>query len=125
MPGDFPDDVKRFINEHVESLAQLEVLLMIRAAADRSWTAQAIAGKLSIMPEMSSALLADLVRHGFATKDQQRFQYRSAGEETDRLIDRLAQLYVERRVAVTTEIYSKPLNKVKTFADAFRFRKEN
>jgi hypothetical protein len=125
MPSDFPDDVKQFINEHVESLAQLEVLLLIRAAADRAWTAQAIAGKLSIMPEMSATLLGDLVRRGFATKDQQRFQYRSSGEVTDRLIDCLARLYVERRVAVTTEIYSKPLNKVKTFADAFRFRKEN
>jgi hypothetical protein len=36
----------------------------------------------------------------------------------------LAALYQERRVAVITQIYSKPVKKVQTFADAFRFRRE-
>ena len=40
------------------------------------------------------------------------------------LIERLNRVYQERRVAVTTEIFSKPIDFVKAFADAFRLRKE-
>jgi hypothetical protein len=42
----------------------------------------------------------------------------------DQLIDQLADLYQQRRVAVITQIYSRPVKNVQTFADAFRLRKE-
>ena len=44
--------------------------------------------------------------------------------EIDHVIEMLAETYRDRRLAVTNEIYSKPLDKVKTFAEAFRLRKE-
>jgi hypothetical protein len=43
----------------------------------------------------------------------------------DDLLGELARHYQERRVAVITEIYSNPVKKVQTFADAFRLRRED
>jgi hypothetical protein len=128
MPDDFPPDLRRFIDEQIESLAQLEALLLLRHEPQRQWEATEIAKSLYIPPEMAGALLAEFGRRGFATASPSsgtRFAYHTIDAETDNLIDRLATIYRERRVAVISLIYSKPMNKVQTFADAFRLRKES
>lgn len=38
MAGDLiPDDVREFVIRHIESVAQLEALLLLRANPDRAW----------------------------------------------------------------------------------------
>jgi hypothetical protein len=69
-------------------------------------------------------MMNDLVQRGFAVREVAGFRYRPANDTVARLIERLERLYQERRVAVTTEIYSRPENFVKAFADAFRLRKK-
>ena len=44
--------------------------------------------------------------------------------ELDQAVVRLAKDYAERRVTVITLIFSKPVDKLRTFADAFRLRKD-
>jgi hypothetical protein len=127
MPDDLPPPLKQFIEQHIESVPQLETLLLLRRDPQRGWTAAEIAKELYVPEEASATLLVDLARRGFATgaSPESRSVYRCRGEEENRLIDQLAEVYRERRVAVISLIYSKPLNKVQTFADAFRFSKEN
>jgi hypothetical protein len=75
-----------------------------------------------------SGIAVDLERRGFIerdTADSDVFRYRPGTAASDNLIDQLAALYLERRVAVITQIYSKPVKKVQTFADAFRLRRES
>lgn len=124
MAEDLSQDVTRFIAEHVESLAQLEVLLYLRENAQRPVHPGEIANRLGFVSEMASAILADLTRHRLVATADARFRYEPASEEIGQLIDRLAEAYRDRRLAITNEIYSRPLEKVKTFADAFRLRKE-
>jgi len=52
------------------------------------------------------------------------YSYSPIDAKNDQLIKQIAAAYQDRRVAITSLIYSKPLNKVQTFADAFRLRKE-
>lgn len=122
-----PPALKQFIEQHIESVPQLEALLLLRREPEREWTAAEISKELYIPEEASATLLADLDRRGLATvmSPGLRSTYRSRSEEENRLIDELANVYRERRVAVISLIYSKPLHKVQTFADAFRFSKEN
>lgn len=115
--------IKQFIARHIESLAQLEVLFYIRQTPGRPVQPQELANTLALTAEMSSAILADLARRGFAIKQDAGFSYQVAGE-VDSVIELLADAYRTRRIAVTSEIYSKPLEKVKTFAEAFRLRRE-
>jgi hypothetical protein len=39
------------------------------------------------------------------------------------LIDQLAVLYQQRRFSLVQLIYARPIDKLQSFADAFRFRK--
>jgi hypothetical protein len=125
MSDEFPAELRQFIASQVESIAQLESLLILRQDAPQAWRAESLAQRLYITPEMTEAILVDLVRRGFATRsDEGGYQYLGASAEQDRLVGELATHYRNRRVAVITEIYSKPVTKVQTFADAFRLRRE-
>jgi hypothetical protein len=128
MSDEFPAEIAQFIDQHIESLAQLEALLLLRENPSRSWDAAEIAKALYITPDMAESLMADMGRRGFAqvvAPSDAKFSYRAIDPAVDRLVGELASVYQDRRVAVISMIYSKPLNKVQTFADAFRLRKEN
>jgi hypothetical protein len=128
MHDEFPAELKQFIEFYIESVQQLEALLLLQGDPHRKWLAADIAKLLYIPENIAASLLADFVRRGFAILEPPgsgSHIYRSQDAELDRLIEQLAAVYQERRVAVVSLIYSKPLNKVQTFADAFRFGKEN
>jgi hypothetical protein len=128
MHEDFPLRLKRFIEQHIESVSELEALLMLRRDPQRQWAAAEIAKELYIPDDAATALLADFERRGFAIlapASDKRYSFQARDADTNRLIEELAAVYRDRRVAVISIIYSKPINKVQTFADAFRFGKEN
>jgi hypothetical protein len=123
----FSPAVEKFIAQHIESLAQLESLLLMRAERDRAWTCDDLTKRLYLRAEDCASILLNLESRGFVRRnaaDAAQFQYHSQDPAVDALVDQLAATYQERRVAVITQIYSKPIDKVQTFADAFRFRKE-
>lgn len=127
MRDEFPAAITHFIDQHIESIPQLEALLLLRRESQRHWTAGEVAKELYLPAAVANALLADLARGHLAelaVPAESRYVYQSPNTETDRLIDELAANYRDRRVAVVSLIYSKPLHKVQTFADAFRFGKE-
>jgi DNA-binding MarR family transcriptional regulator len=127
MASDFPAEIEQFIGQHIESLAQLETLLSLRREPGRSWSCADLSRQLYVTNDVCTGIISELERRGFVHRDAANpdlVRYRSAGPETDQLIDQLASLYQQRRVAVITQIYSKPVKKVQTFADAFRFRRE-
>jgi hypothetical protein len=126
MSDDFPAELKQFIAQHVESLAQLEALLILRQDPHRHWQSPDLAQRLYITPDMCEGILADLERRGFTARASgaAAYHYQPRDLAADRLLDDLSTIYQQRRVAVITEIYSKPVNKVQTFADAFRLRRE-
>jgi hypothetical protein len=125
MSEAFPAELKQFIAQHVESLAQLEALLILRQNSEQRWRSPELAQRLYITPDMCEAILADLERRGFAARTADgAYFYQPRDGAADKLIDDLATIYQQRRVAVITEIYSKPVTKVQTFADAFRLRRE-
>lgn len=127
MADDFSADVKQFIDQNIESLAQLEALLLMRQDSDRSFNAADIAKALYIPEEMAASLLIEFARRGninSTSSSEHSYVYNAADANLDRLIKEVATVYQDRRVAIISLIYSKPLNKVQTFADAFRLRKE-
>lgn len=126
MTDDFPPELKQFIAHNVESLAQLETLLLLHRDPQREWNPTELARELYISADMCERLVADLERRRLAVRAEGADRYRFHAEDAaaHRLVDQLAQYYRERRVAVITELYSKSTSKVQTFADAFRLRRE-
>ncbi len=86
-----------------------------------------MAKALYVPVEMAQTLLAEFGRRQLTKivpPSDVQHSYNVVDAKLDELIGRVATEYQERRVGVISLIYSKPLNKVQTFADAFRLRKE-
>ncbi|MEX2316737.1 MAG: hypothetical protein WD669_06270 [Pirellulales bacterium] len=128
MADEFPAEILQFIDQNIESIAQLEALLLLHKDSQRQWSADEIAKALYITRDMADSLLVDMGRRGFARlvlPADARYSYQPRDADADRRIGQLASIYQDRRVAVISLIYSRPINKVQTFADAFRLRKED
>jgi len=122
-----PERVTRLIAEHIHSIEQLEVLLLARRGGQREWTAEDVARELTTVPDSAATRLEDLAARGFLVVDagpEPRYRYDPRDGERDRAVGELAEAYARRRVTVTSLIFSKPSENIRTFADAFRIRKE-
>jgi hypothetical protein len=121
-----PDDVQAFLLKYIDSIAQLEALLLLRANATLEWTAEMLAKRLYISAQDTAVLLERLHADGFLVALQstpRSYQYQPASNELAHMVDRVADLYAKYLVPVTNLIHSKPRTRVQEFADAFRLRK--
>jgi hypothetical protein len=119
-----PAPVRRFIASHIVSVAQLEVLLLLRAA-DKDWTADEVARALVTQPEAAAGWLENLTQDGLARRQGASYRYAPATEELETTVDALAESYANYRVAVISLIFAGPSEGVTRLADAFRIRRKN
>jgi hypothetical protein len=128
MTGQFiPDDIAQFILEKIDSVAQLEALLLLRSRPEDKWSVQALACRLYIDETQTAGLLTYLCAEGFAVAvagEPAVYQYQPSSSELRRNVDRVAEIYSRHLVPVTNLIHSKPKTRVQEFADAFKFRKD-
>jgi hypothetical protein len=118
-----PASVKQFIAKHIESVGQLEVLLLLRAAGQKEWTAAEVARALVLQLDAAVGWLEDLAGRGLATEEERRYRY-GPPSEVERTIDELAESYAKYRVTVIGLIFSKPSERITVFSDAFRIRRK-
>jgi hypothetical protein len=127
MPDEFPADIKQFISANIKSVADLEVMLLLREHRDRAWTAAEVSQKLATSKEMATIQLHRLCERDLlilsGAPPHELFQFQPAGN-LEAKVESLACLYRERRVSVITAIYTDPVDNVRTFADSFRLRKD-
>ena len=120
-----PDDVHRFIYQHVAAVEQLEVLLLMRRSPGRSWSAEDMARELYSHPTSIAGRFQALLGPGLLRETGAGyFQYAPRSVELDATVARLEKMYRERRVAVIAAIASRPLENIRAFSDAFRIRKK-
>ena len=128
MADPIPNEVARFIHEYIDSVEQLEVLLLLRSSAPTEWTAEAVARDLRTAESSVTARLKTLhaqkLVEASTAEGATAYRYAPGGVGTDRLVGELASEYALRRVAVITLIFSMPNDAVRSFADAFRIRKD-
>lgn len=125
--ADLSAQVKQFISTYIDSIEKLEVLLLLRARTERTWDAESVSRELRITEASATRRLADLARHGLAEVDAStppRYRFAPARPEDAEGTERLAEAYAERRVSVISYIFSRPLETVRGFADAFRLKRD-
>lgn len=118
-----PAPVRRFIAGHIESVGQLEVLLLLRAAADKEWTTDEVARAVVTQRASAGGWLEQLRADGLVTLASERYRYSPPTGDVERAIDELAESYAKYRVAVIGLIFSKPSEHVRDFPEAFRLRR--
>jgi hypothetical protein len=128
VSGALPEDVERFIAEHIHSVEQLEVLLLLQGSCPQPWDAERVARELRTSRQSAASRLDDLrARRLLSSNDgSNAFFYAPASPELDRDVVSLRAAYAERRIAVINAIFAKPSERfdaMRQFADAFRIRK--
>lgn len=123
---DIPAEVRSFLRDNIDSVLQLELVLLLRAHADQSWTASQVAQEFRVDAAAASELLARCVARGIVAVAGREAAYRFAprSSELEAAIAGTADEYAARRVTIISLIFSKPPSPLRTFADAFRLRKD-
>ena len=113
-----PEEVREFIDKYIDSIAQLEALILLRQNRERSWDTASTAHRLYVQPEEATELLAKLSTNGFVTSTTGGgYRFECADPSVELLIDKLIELYSRHLIPVTKLVHSKP-DPINQFADA-------
>lgn len=121
-----PGDLRDFILATIDSVAEMEALLLLRSSSQQGWSEQFFAQRLYISDAETAAILHGLCDKGFAAAvagEPRHYRYSPRHADLGALVDRLVDAYARHMIAVTHLIHSKPQSRLRDLASAFRFRK--
>jgi hypothetical protein len=118
-----PPTVREFIVRHIDSVSQLEALLIVHAHPEERWEVGRIASRVYTSDRELGAVLERFVAEGFLKREGDFYQYDAKDPAIDHTIDELALIYASHLIPVTNMIHSKPRN-MRSFSDAFKLRKD-
>jgi hypothetical protein len=115
----------QFVADSFRSAWPLELLLVLRQEPLNPWDLDALVRELRASTAAVSEGLVALRRVGFVGTDAEgRYCYAPRSPEQDALAAELASLYNRKPRAIMRVILSAPNDRIQTFADAFRLRKD-
>ena len=123
---DIPPHVLRFLEESIDSVPQLETLLMMFEDANRDWLVADVASRNYTSEQRASETLSALVRRGLVSSEASpaRFRFNPVKEDVRSLVADLARCYQTNLSRITMLIHSKPPAAVTEFARAFDLKKD-
>jgi len=124
MSHDVPEQARRLVLDAIDSVAELEALLLLRDTAGECWSVEAASARLYVNPAVAAEALGALARRGFLAEGPEGFAYEPQSPDMADDVTALAHAYSSSLIAVTHLIHSKPSSSVQDFARAFRFRKD-
>jgi hypothetical protein len=116
-------DVRDFLIECIDSVAQLEALLLLRATPQQSWDMPGVASRLFISEGEAAQILSGLVACELVVTDGLTFRFHTQEATRRQLVERVALSYSQYLVPVTKLIHDKSAG-IRKFANAFKFRKD-
>jgi len=126
-PSGLPAEIAAFLDAHIDSIPQMEILLLLHEGRAQGWTVEAIANRVYQPPAVVLPLLRGLQAHGLATAEtagestQFRIEDRPEGRA---LVDQVATAYRTQLIEVTRFVHAKASRSVLEFARAFDLTKD-
>lgn len=118
------DDLQRFIATHIDSIAHIEALMLLRQTSPTEWTPTALADRIYADEATVRSVLRRLHSDGLVVLDADWYRFGCDSAEKERMVHRLAEAYRTFLIPVTNLIHEKP-PKIRQFAEAFKLRKES
>ncbi len=117
-------DLQQLIESSIDSVWTLEVLLLLHAARERSWTVRGLTDDLRSSELVITQSIAILRTAGLVVEDADgAVRYRPAAQNLDALVARLGEEYRSRPATVRRAIVAPQNTKLQSFSDAFLLRK--
>lgn len=114
-----------FVGKAFNSIWPLELLLVLCQENRDRWQVKALIRELRANTEVVTQGLEALTTAGFVAVDSdQGYRLEPASPDMDDMARALADLYKRKPRAVMRAIFSAPKDRIQTFADAFRMRKD-
>jgi hypothetical protein len=124
---DIPARVLEFLAERIDSVPQLEALLLIWEAPQRSWSEEELAARLYVSSQSASLILQSLQRQQLVTVEPASaavYRYNADWDPTGEVLAEVAASYRRHLVPITTLIHSRASTAVREFARAFNLKKD-
>ncbi len=118
-----PNHIADFLRTGIPSTWALDALRLLKSAPDRSWTPAMLSAELRGTLKMVEEILPGLKRWSLVSEHDGSWRY-AADNALDGTVAELMQIYAERPVTVIAEIALSPNEKLHTFIDAFRVKKD-
>ena len=120
-----PPAVRRFLDQRVDDVEQLEIVLLLQRHGDRSWSAADVAdalrlGTRRVEHQLEALAGRDLldVRLG----GDVRYRFKPASDTLASMARQLAECYRDRRLEVVSFVTTRGLRPLRDFSDAFRLK---
>jgi IclR-like helix-turn-helix domain-containing protein len=124
-PSGLEADVAAFLDAHIDSIPQLEILLLLHEGRGAAWTVEQIAARIYQEPSQAQPLLRGLQSHGLVEAGGEGAGFRYAeGPDHHEVVDRLARAYRTDLIGVTRFVHAKASRSVLEFARAFDLKKD-
>lgn len=123
---ELPSDIARFIRAHIDSVGQLEILLLLHASEGKDLTVRQINERLRSNPSSVQSRLDTLESHGLVASrsaEERLYRFEPKAQENARTVEHLARYYSDFRVRVIDWIFA-PRDQIKNFSDAFRLKED-
>lgn len=122
MDSIIPADIRQFVLDRIDSIGELEALLLLRNSPDTWWEDAAVAQRLYLGTEQGRSILAKLetaellISQGEAPS---RWRYRPQSGDLREMVDRLAYYYTKHLVPVSNLVHEKSKIRIQEFSRAF------
>ena len=121
------EEVYRFILNQIDSVPQMEALLLLWDSRPKQWSENEIAARLYVSVDVVRNIVQVLVRRRLIStvaNSEKHYWYETRDADGDLLVEAMAATYRRELVRVSTFIHTKASSAVRDFADAFKFKKE-
>ena len=119
-----PEALQHLIRDNLKSVWALELLLLMSRERARSWSADDLNRELRGSLGLVADVLVKFKQAGLVTEEGGHYRYRPATAELERAVHELESAYAARPLAVVKAVLAAPNEKIQTFADAFKVKKD-
>jgi hypothetical protein len=117
--NDLPEKLRQFLFEHIDSVEQLDMIVLFFEQQNKWWTAKLISEELRTSLSSAGKRLLALHALGLIVPNESNaYQYQPKSPELAALIENLVEQYKLRRHTILQLIFSS-MKRAKTFANAF------
>jgi hypothetical protein len=100
--GDLPPDVQLFLHDQIDSLEQLECLLLLYRRREDIWSAPDVSRELQLSEPVAEEALRALCERGLLAiaSVPEQFRYAPSSAGVAELVERIAAVHAEQRAAL-------------------------
>lgn len=127
---EFPEDVLQFLMDHIDTVPQLETVMLIWESAPRSWTVDELARRVYVPADEAARVVQHLERkklivpaHTSTGTGSPAWAFAQDGNDAA-MVARLAAVYRRHVVRVAQIIHEKASPGVLAFARAFQIKRD-